>query len=72
MSPIITVLVDCVNPLVLRGYGRRKFSMIGTLGVLALALILCGVGLWMDYANRKSMEPRDEKRKAKRRGKDER
>lgn len=45
--------------------------MIGTLGVLALALILCGLGLWMDYANRKSMEPEDKKRKAKKWGKKE-
>lgn len=42
--------------------------MIGTLGVLALALILCGLGLWMDYANRKSMEPEDEKRKTQKWG----
>ncbi len=42
--------------------------MIGTLGVLALALMLCGLGLWMDYANRKSMEPEDEKRKTKKWG----
>ncbi len=39
--------------------------MIGTLGVLAMALILCGLGLWMDHINRKSMEPEDEKRKEK-------
>lgn len=33
--------------------------MIGTIGVVAMAIILGALGLWMDHANRKSMEPQD-------------
>ncbi len=36
--------------------------MLGTLGVVALALILGALGLWMDHTNRKSMNPQDDKR----------
>lgn len=33
--------------------------MIGSLGVLAMAIILCALGLWVDHTNRKSMKPQD-------------
>ena len=33
--------------------------MIGTIGVVGLAIMLGALGLWMDHANRKSMKQRD-------------
>jgi hypothetical protein len=31
----------------------------GSLGVLAMAMVLCALGLWVDHTNRKSMKPKD-------------
>ncbi|MGE4339085.1 MAG: hypothetical protein AB7E55_24395 [Pigmentiphaga sp.] len=33
--------------------------MLGTLGVVALAVVIGALGLWMDHANRKSMKSHD-------------
>ncbi len=40
--------------------------MLGSLGVLAMALILCALGWWVDHSNRKSMKSQDDERDNKR------
>ena len=60
----VMALLDCVvHSVDSEGRGR----MIGSLGVLLLALIICAFGWWVDYENRKSMKPEDERRKTKKR-----
>lgn len=39
--------------------------MLGSLGVLAMALVLCALGWWVDHTNRKSMKSQDDEQNKK-------
>jgi len=44
---------------------KRRSSMLGSLGVLAMALVLGALGWWVDHTNRKSMKSHDDEQDKK-------
>lgn len=64
---VLALDVALLNCAVHSADSEERGRMIGSLGVLLLALILCALGWWVDYESRKSMKPEDERRKTKKR-----